>query len=145
MATPRITICTITGSVVGTITVDETTTGRQLLEDVSCLVGATPYCLHLLKESAKVVAKMPVVEQGVVDGTIIHLVSCEVPSKHDVVTECDLCDFDRFCYYGYSTSANGIKEPVIAVCEYCGGRPELDSDSDDEMTDCRDFDSERLV
>ena len=136
----------LTGRDVGTITVEGSMTGRQLVEEVSALVHGAPYFFSLVKDTAMVKADVSLEEQGFVEATVIQYIFREEPPRHDGVMHCDLCSFERFCHYGYAfCHGNGIKQPVIGVCELCGGSPEYDDeDSDDEMTECRALDSPRL-
>ena len=95
--------------------------GRMLQKAVAQEVNERAETFALCFGSKLVCSSLAIGDQDIPDSDCVTMTRLVQPAQHDGGQECDSCGHQRYCHFGWSW-AHGDPEPVIALCDACGGK-----------------------
>ena len=133
----RFQVTQLDGESIEHVTVAEDLLGDQLVAILGNRLGVPAAALALSCGGVRIEGALPLRDQRLPRGTSLFLTRLAEPPEHDGERICDACGELRFCHYGYGfCSSSGTYEPVIVLCEPCGGRPFHGMDTDSVSGSC---------
>ena len=125
----RLVVRGLTGNILAELQAPEKTTPAQLKAMLSTesRLGIPQEALHIISLCGHTLQppNIALVDLGIQDGDGITCLQLQVPLNYDSVGVCSCCDELRHLFYGYTRVQHMCDlEPVIAICQACGGSPE---------------------